>query len=85
MAGATTNDREFVLGSQFGGIVRTDLAPSEIDETDGETIYYRWSNRTEIEIIMRKKLTGTVWTTSRALDLWTNRATATYTTIEMGG
>ena len=77
-------DRDFVLGSQFGGVVFSELPPTEIDTTDGETIYYRWSTRTVDEIIMRKKLTGTVWQTSRTRGLWSGRAGLVYTPIEMG-
>jgi len=73
-----------ILGRQDGVDITPDLEPTQQDITDGTVIYSRWTSGTGVEIIMKKALDGTVWTTSRARGLWTNRASLTYTEIELG-
>jgi hypothetical protein len=73
------------LGVQLGEKLTLDREPTEVDVTDGATIYKRWTNGTAAEIVVRVKLTGTVWATSKSVGLWTDRATLTYEPIIMGG
>lgn len=73
------------LGVQLGEKLTLDRSPTEVDITDGETIYKRWTGGTAAEIIVRVKLTGTVWSFAKAVGLWADRATLTYEPIVMGG
>jgi len=73
-----------ILGRQDGVDITPDLETTQQDITDGTVIYSRWTGGTDVETIMKKALVGTIWTTYRGRGLWANRASLSYTEIELG-
>jgi len=73
-----------IIGVQDGVEIHSELPPTNTDQTDGSTIYSRWTSGTDVEFITRRKLTGTVWETGVARGLWANRAALTYAPLELG-
>jgi len=74
-----------ILGRRDNVEITLDLPPTDVDTTDGDTVYMRWTGGTEIETVARVQKTAAVWNTSRARGLWADRATLVYTSIELGG
>jgi hypothetical protein len=68
-----------------------DKTPTQIDSSaDGNTVYLRWTDKTVDEIVRRITTAsngsgGTLTTIADSFGLWTNRASLTYTAIQMGG
>jgi len=76
--------RKRILGVQNGVEITSGSAPTQQDLTDPATIYFRWTASTGVEIIMRRKLTASVWETGVARGLWAGRTGLTYTPITQG-
>ena len=55
--------------------------PYQVDEATADTVYIRYSSDTGDVYILRSVTDASVTTFTRALDAWTNRASATYSPV----
>ena len=76
--------RKRILGVQDGVEITSESQPTQQDLTDPATIYLRWSDGTDVEFILRRSFTASIWETGFAQGLWSGRAGLTYVPISQG-
>lgn len=74
-----------VLGIQSQvrqALINEQMGPYEIDEPNTTNTYIRYSGSNTVNVyIKRITATGTITRLEKSIDLWTNRANATYTPL----